>query len=179
MARLESKSLVISRAGRLAPCRTAIWRIWPPYCDNPGCVRGGQVLSGPWTIRVERSGRYRVSLRRWPKESGLALRDPAEPLKGKYGDLMAGKALPITQARLRVGDLELRKRVGRDDREIVFETALEPGEMQLQSWFLDEAGELLAGAYYVEVERLVRAAQGTDSASLCPPTDSSCLDQNE
>lgn len=146
------------------------------YCDNPGCVRGGQALSGPWSIRVERAGRYRFSLRRWPKESGLALSDPAAPLKGEYGDLMAGKALPITQARLRIGEVELRQRVSPDDQEVVFETELEPGERQLQSWFLDDAGELLAGAYYVEVERLLAKARGTDSSSLCPPTDSSCID---
>lgn len=149
------------------------------YCDNPGCVRGGQVLTGPWTIRVERPGRYRISLRRWPKESGLALRDPAPPLTGEYGDLMAGKALPITSARLRIGELDLRQRVNAYDQELVFEAELEPGEMQLQSWFLNEAGDLLAGAYYVEVERLATKTQGTDSSSLCPPTDSSCIDAQE
>ena len=149
------------------------------YCDNPRCVRGGQELSGPWRIRVERPGRYRISLRRWPKESGLALREPAAPLQGRYGDLMAGKALPITDARLRVGDSELHRRVNLSDQEVVFETELEQGEMQLQSWFLDESGELLAGAYYVEVERVVKGAQATDSASLCPPSDSSCLDQQK
>ncbi len=146
------------------------------YCDNPGCVRGGQALSGPWSIRVERPGRYRFSLRRWPQESGLSLRDPAPPLQGEFGDLMAGKALPIAQARLRVGDLEMTKEAGRGDKEIVFETNLTPGERQLQSWFLDEAGEFLAGAYYLEVERIApESSQPTDSSSVCPPTDSSCL----
>ncbi len=149
------------------------------YCDNPGCVRGGQAVSGPWTIRVERAGRYRFSLRRWPKESGLALRDPAPPLRGEYGDVMAGKALPITHARLRIGELELRRRVDGEAQEVVFETEVEPGERRLQSWFLDEAGELLAGAYYVEVERLVARTRASDSSSLCPPTDSSCVDGKE
>ena len=146
------------------------------YCDNPGCVRGGQALSGPWSIRVEQPGRYRLSLRRWPKESGLALRDPAPPLRGRYGDLMAGKALPIAHARLRIGESELRQRVSEDAQEVVFETELKQGVQQLQSWFLDDARELLAGAYYVEVERLLAKARGTDSSSLCPPTDSSCTD---
>ena len=145
------------------------------YCDNPGCVRGGQELSGPWNIRVERAGRYRFSLRRWPKESGLALRDPAPPLRGEYGDIMAGRALPISHARLRIGEVELQQRVDREAREVVFETELERGERPLQSWFLDDGGGLLAGAYYVEVERLITKAQGTDSSSLCPPTDSSCI----
>lgn len=149
------------------------------YCDNPGCVRGGQVLSGPWTVRFERSGRYRFSLRRWPKESGLALHDPAPPLHGEYGDLMAGKALPILHARLRIGGQEFRQRVDGEAQQVVFETDLEPGEKQLQSWFFDPDGELLAGAYYVEVERLVTRTRGTDSASLCPPTDSSCLGGQE
>ena len=149
------------------------------YCDNPRCVRGGQELSGPWKIRVARPGRYRFSLRRWPKESGLALGDPAAPLQGMYGDLIAGKALPIAAARLRVGDSEMQEQVSREAQEVVFEADLEPGETQLQSWFLDQEGGLLAGAYYVEVQRMVKADQSTDSASLCPPSDSSCVDQRK
>ena len=169
--------VVGARAENPARLSAADWN--GVYCDNPRCVRGGQRLSGPWKIRVERPGHYRFSLRRWPKESGLALRDAAAPLQGKYGDVMAGRALPITDARLRVGDSELHKRVNREDQEVVFETELEPGETQLQSWFLNAAGELLAGAYYVEVERVVKAPQDTDSASLCPPSDSSCLEQQK
>ena len=115
----------------------------------------------------------------WTSEVSVADVGPAAPLKGKYGDLMAGKALPITQARLRVGEHDLRKRVSPSDQEIVFETELSPGGTQLQSWFLDDAGELLAGAYYVEVERLIAKTQETDSASLCPPSDSSCVDQQK
>ena len=163
-----------TRAERQTRLSASDWK--GVYCDNPGCVRGGQALSGPWSIRVERPGRYRFSLRRWPQESGLSLRDPAPPLQGEFGDLMAGKALPIAQARLRVGDLEMTKEAGRGDKEIVFETNLTPGERQLQSWFLDEAGEFLAGAYYLEVERIApESSQPTDSSSVCPPTDSSCL----
>ena len=126
------------------------------YCDNPPCVRGGMALSGAWSIRVERAGHYRFAMRRWPKESGLYLRDPAPPLHGEYGDLIAGKAMPIAQARLRVGDKEMIKPVSGDDLEIEFETDLAAGDAQLQTWFYDDASELLAGAYYVEVERIER-----------------------
>ena len=169
--------VVVAGAENPARLSAADWN--GVYCDNPRCVRGGQRLSGPWKIRVERPGRYRISLRRWPQESGLALRDPAPPLHGRYGDLIAGKALPIAEARLRVGATEWTRTVKPLDQEVVFEAGLEPGEMQLQSWFLDEGGQLLAGAYYVEIERVVREAQATDSASLCPPSDSSCLDQRK
>ncbi len=175
MPAAEAYQPIVVGAGAENPTRLSASDWNGVYCDNPGCVRGGQALSGPWSIRVERPGRYRFSLRRWPKESGLAMRAPAPPLKGEYGDLMAGKALPITQARLRIGEVELRQRVSGDDQEVVFETELEPGVRQLQSWLLDRGGDLLAGAYYLEVERLISKAQGTDSSSLCPPTDSSCI----
>ena len=147
------------------------------YCDNPGCVRGGQALSGAWTVQFQQSGRYRFSLRRWPEEAGLALSAPATPLEGRYGDLMAGKPLPIASARLRLGDVEAWKRVEPEAQEAVFEIEVEPGQLHLQGWFLDESEEFVAGPYYVEVERVPLASQGTDSASLCPPTDSSCLDE--
>ena len=48
--------------------------------------------------------------------------------------------------------------------------------MVLQCWFLDDTGERLTGACLVEVERLTIKAQGIDSSSLCPPTDSACPD---
>ena len=174
----EYQPIVVgARAENPARLSAADWN--GVYCDNPRCVRGAQRLSGPWKIRVERPGRYRISLRRWPQESGLALRDPAPPLHGRYGDLIAGKALPIAEARLGVGAAEWTREVKPLEREVVFEANLEPGEMQLQSWFLDEGGQLLAGAYYVEIQRVVRETQATDSASLCPPSDSSCLDQRK
>lgn len=175
-ARAYPPIVVGTAAERQARLNASDWN--GVYCDNPGCVRGGQTLSGPWSVRFAAAGRYRFSLRRWPQESGLALRDPAPTLQGRYGDLMAGAALPIARARLRVGDLEMMREVGLEDREVVFETELPSGEVQLQSWFLDDSGDLLAGAYYVEVERVAReSSKETDSASLCPPTDSSCLSE--
>ena len=83
--------------------------------------------------------------------------------------------MPITQAQLTIGDINLRQRVSAADHEVVFETALEAGEKPLQSWFLDDAGDLLAGAYYVEVERVLETNYETTAAALCPPSDSSCF----
>ncbi len=83
--------------------------------------------------------------------------------------------MPISQARLRTCKLELQRRVDGNAQELVVETELEPGERQIQSWFLDETGEYPTRAHYVEVEQLITQIRGTDPSCLCPTTDSSYI----
>ncbi|MCP5110758.1 MAG: arylsulfatase, partial [bacterium] len=124
------------------------------YCDNPSCYRAGASKSGHWKLRVAKAGRYRFSLRRWPKESGLKLTEAAPPLKGVDGGLSAGKPLPIARARISVGDFHASADAAKNATELTFQTALQAGETTLQTWFHDSDGKELAGAYYVWVERL-------------------------
>jgi len=123
------------------------------YCDNYFCYRLGENLNGPWHLHVEQPGRYAFSLRRWPEESGLALTAAAPPLHGTYGELPAGKALPIAAARIRIGDFQAEQPVGKDDQQVTFTMELPQGRSELNTWFLDAAGKPLCGAYYVTVKR--------------------------
>jgi len=124
------------------------------YCDNPACYRAGAAKNGPWSILVARPGRYRFSLRRWPRESGLKLTDPAPPLEGAYGTLRAGKALPIARAAIQIGDYQATAEAPPQATEVTFETVLKAGSTTLRTWFYDRNGKELCGAYYVSVERL-------------------------
>ena len=124
------------------------------YCDNPGNVRGCVMDSGTWHLHVEQPGSYEFSLYRWPQESGLPISAPAPEMHGVDGSLPAGRALPVTHAWINVGDFEATGVVAPEDRCATFSTHLPTGPAQLKTWWLDDDGNRLAGAYYVSVTRL-------------------------
>lgn len=69
------------------------------------------------------------------------------------GQLPAGQALPITTARLRIGDTDLARPVKGGDKAVVFKVKLKAGKVQLHTWFYDADGNELCGACYTEVRR--------------------------
>ena len=132
------------------------WRNPEAECAwNQSLVRSAMVCNGYWEIDVVEPGGYRFELRRWPKEEDRAIVEgiPGELLtynhiKEGYG---GGKAVPVTTARLVVGDITQEMPVTPDDKGIVFSAELNAGETLLQTWFVDDDGNDI-GAYYVYVD---------------------------
>ena len=131
--------------------------------DQPH-VRAAQKSTGTWAVEVERAGRYRFALRRWPAELGLPIDavpegedEPGEvnsaALNRRHGAGGGNVALHPCRAEIRIGDCERIVEVEPGAREVVCEFDLEPLEGRLDAWFVDESGER-QGAYYVYVERL-------------------------
>lgn len=121
-----------------------------------GSLPGGRpqpVLNGPWNLQVERAGRYRISLRRWPAEAEAPIASGLPPYQGVDGTFPAGVALPIAAARVKIGPCDVRKPVGPGDQAATFEVQLPAGPAQLQTWFYDSRGGEICGAFYVEVLR--------------------------
>ncbi len=112
---------------------------------NQRHVLAGAELNNYWTIEVSQSGTYEISLRRWPKTVSV-------PLTGAPAD--GGKKLPIRSARLAVAGFDETRSVDKQDEAATFRLELKEGNTRLQTWFLDETGTALCGAYYVEVRRL-------------------------
>jgi arylsulfatase len=133
---------------RLSPCD---WE--DVHCDQSAQVRKGEKKNGPWNLMVERDGEYEVRLRRWPKESDLAMTAASPAFKGKIGQYPEGVALPVAKARLKVGDFDKTAEVKKDDKGVTFAVALKKGRTKLQTWLLDADGKELCGAYYAEVRR--------------------------
>ena len=98
--------------------------------------------NGFWATLVSESGNYRFELRRWPEEADTPI----------SGAVEGGKAIPITEARLKIGDVELTKAVVPEDHAATFEVNLKAGSTRLQTWFTDKDGGS-RGAYYVYVTR--------------------------
>jgi arylsulfatase A-like enzyme len=124
------------------------------YLDQQYEVRTAPVKNGVWTLDVERAANYEVNLRRWPVEADTAITAGLPPYSAVDGTYVAGKALPITQARLKVANFDRTVPVTATDKLISFTVSLPAGPTDLQTWFLDANGELLTGAYYVYVRRL-------------------------
>ncbi|MBK1875793.1 arylsulfatase [Pelagicoccus mobilis] len=120
-------------------------------------VRKGEGGEGWTVIDVEKPGVYKIGMRRWPRESGLAIGDAA----GAYPmDKSTHKMMKIPQkvfdprtARLQVGDFDETQKVEASDEEIVFEVKLKKGEQRIQTCFTMADG-MERAAYYTYIETM-------------------------
>jgi arylsulfatase A-like enzyme len=120
-------------------------------------IRSGYVNNGYWRVRLAEAGTYTFKLRRYPKETGLALNAEAPVRPAIEGTSVTasekGKALNIQQARITIQGKEQNTKVDPNAQFVEFTFELEKGETQLQTWFtLDNDVEI--GAYYVEIEKI-------------------------
>lgn len=120
-------------------------------------VREGKISNGIWPVDIAANGRYTFELRRWPKESGLALSKSAPEVNSQNNDIVLkkwgtkpkGKVFDITRAKLKVGEIEKEVAVNmplNPKAEIGIE--LTKGPADIQTWFYTSQGDSL-GAYYV------------------------------
>ena len=111
----------------------------------------GPLQNGYWPLHVEREGHYRIALRRWPVESGLAINDTSDavPPEKSWHPVKAA-VLKTTRARLTIQDSDESLAVGAADQEVVFDLRLKRGSTRLHTWFSDDDGRS-RGAYYVQV----------------------------
>ena len=118
-------------------------------------IRSGMPIDGWAVIDVEVPGAYRITLRRWPRESNLGIRAEA-PVHPMHPSTHRMKKIPCrvvnaVEARLQVGHFDKTVAVKEADKEIAFEVDLPPGEQRIQTWFTMEDGEQSA-AYYTYIE---------------------------
>jgi arylsulfatase A-like enzyme len=124
------------------------------YADNPACIRGCTMDSGTWHVDIAKNGEYAFQLRRWPEESGLGIDMPAPVMHGVDGDLPAGRALPVDSAWLQVGRIEQTMKIDPHGQSVTFTMPCTAGPAHIRSWWIDDKGNQLAGAYFLSVERL-------------------------
>jgi arylsulfatase A-like enzyme len=103
-----------------------------PLSSQEAIVRGLHV-SGRWALEVERAGRYRLELYRWPKH--------------------LNRAAECTQARIQIANLDAETSLRPEQPGAVFELDLPAGRTFLQTWLTSQEGKTF-GAYFVWVYRL-------------------------
>ncbi|MCP5115846.1 MAG: sulfatase-like hydrolase/transferase, partial [bacterium] len=99
-----------------------------------GHVLKRELMNGPWMIDVARTGRYRITLSRWPR--------------------YISKPIESTRARVRIADFQESRDIADPDAttEVTFETTLTAGPAKLETWLTTPSGQT-HGAYFVTVER--------------------------
>ena len=114
----------------------------PPWAHTHVTKR--RIANGPWAIDVAQSGRYRLTLSRWPA----------------YID----KPIDSTYARVRVAGQEAAAKIADPGKQTVvsFELELPAGPAELQTWLTAPDGKI-HGAYFVTVERLKNASDAVPS----------------
>lgn len=127
---------------------------WDVFLDQQNQVRHGCHKNSYWHLDVACAGRYLFTLQRWPVEAELPLDAGSPATTITDGALPAGTALPIASARIHIGSHDQRCECTEGDHAAVFELELDAGETLLHTWFFDQRGEPICGAYYVYVERL-------------------------
>ncbi len=90
-------------------------------------------VTAPWMIDVKQAGRYRVTLRQYPK--------------------LAGKPVVAVRAKVAIAGVEQEQAVEANSQGVVFEMELPAGQTELWTYLYDEKGEA-GGAYFTEVEAL-------------------------
>jgi len=142
--RFDEYCHIILGSDRENPCRLCIHD-----CHNSATSRQQAVADGKegkvgfWSVELERDGRYRFALRRWPEEVNEAI----------TAAIPGGTAIPITRARLRVGDVDESIHVSKDMKAAVFALDMKAGKTRMEAWFVDANGKTYP-AYYVYVKRL-------------------------
>lgn len=122
------------------------------FIDQQVQVRRADRKNGVWHLQVDQPGRYTFELRRWPEDCPLGINEGCLPTPVTDGTYLAGEALPIAAARIRIGDVEQSAKTN-GEKAIRFSANLQYGPVEVQTWFQNESGEDLLGAYYLKVTR--------------------------
>ncbi|MEO1011102.1 MAG: arylsulfatase [Bacteroidota bacterium] len=123
------------------------------FLDQQIQTRYGAKKNGIWHLSVAEAGEYEFELRRWPKESGFSLRQGIPKKKVTDGTFVKGVSFPVRSAHIKVGDKKKSIKISEMDVSANFAFELEKGNIEIQSWFNDEDGEPILGAYYMYVNR--------------------------
>jgi len=146
--------LYVGGAGAATELHSSDWI--GPATDEQMEIREGVNQNGPWNLFVERAGRYRIALRRWPRDTGAPITAGLPAIQYRDGAITGwnpgGKALPIASAAIAVSGLEPSVPVRPGDQQAVIDVALRRGPARLRSSFRDADGRELCGAYFASVE---------------------------
>ena len=103
----------------------------PPW--NFNSIKKLPKVTGPWMLQVKHAGRYRITLRQFPKE--------------------ANEFVAAERAKVTIAGQAMQQPVEAGSEAVVFETNLPAGPTELVTFLYDANGKA-GGAYFTEVEAL-------------------------
>ena len=110
---------------------------WRPETGNPpwnfSSIKKIPKVTHPWLVNVLKAGKYRFTLRQWPKE--------------------ADKIIVGVRAGIKIAGFEKESVIKDDSKEINFTLTLPSGITELWTYIYTQQGKV-GGAYFTEVEKL-------------------------
>jgi hypothetical protein len=120
-----------------------------------GVATASQAI-GRWKIEFVEDGQYSITLRRFPRESGLAINAtfPAEELPAELDKAMpAAVKTDFFEAYLYVANLMKTKKIEEGQAEVTFTGEIPAGKYDMEALLID-ADNRIHPAYYVYIEKL-------------------------
>ena len=124
------------------------WHQWGP-------INASQA-TGRWKIEFVEDGEYSVSLRRFPRESGLPINTtfPAQENRIELSSTApACEKADFTEAYLYVANLSGVKKIEPDQEEVTFSGRIPAGKYDMEAQLIDKDGRVYP-SYYVYIEKL-------------------------
>ena len=110
---------------------------WRPETGNPpwnfSSIKKIPKVTHPWLVNILEAGKYRFTLRQWPKE--------------------ADKPIIGVKAKIKIAGLEKEALIKDGSKEIDFTLSLPSGITELWTYIYNQQGQV-GGAYFTEVEKL-------------------------
>ncbi|SFB53535.1 arylsulfatase [Algoriphagus aquimarinus] len=120
-----------------------------------GAITASQV-TGRWKIEFVEDGEYAITLRRFPRESGLAI-NATFPSQKKTIELESDKPASVKddfeKAYLYVANLEKSESIQKDQEEVTFTGQISAGKYDMEAQLID-ADKRVYPAYYIYIEKL-------------------------
>jgi hypothetical protein len=125
--------------------------MWHQY----GAARAVQA-AGRWKVEIVEDGAYSISLRRFPRESGLAInaRFPAEEKPVRLEEAMPdSRKVEFQEAYLYIADFQNTQKILEGDKEVSFTMKLPAGKFDMEARLMDKDGRIYP-SYFVYIEKL-------------------------
>ncbi|MDO6801422.1 arylsulfatase [Wenyingzhuangia sp. 1_MG-2023] len=128
---------------------------YPPW--NQQLIRAGKPMKpASFSVNFVEGGKYKFYLRRWPKESGLALgaatNDGVEATSHTEA-IIDGNAMSFSKAFLKIGNKVAQVDVDNKETAAVIEMEVPEGKTSLLAYF-DMQNGTPSNAFYVDVEKM-------------------------
>lgn len=123
---------------------------------NQDMIRAASNNIGYWALNIKKEGKYRISLYRWPPDTGLKLNEPAPSKRetwGKVSEHKAGMAIKdFASVEIFLNNkLVQTKKVNENKTCVEINMKLKEGPCFLQTDFIHKSGKRRS-AYYVTIE---------------------------
>jgi len=127
----------------------------PPW--NQGMIRQGKPMKpAHFSVNFVKEGTYKISLARYPLESGLALgasTNDGVPATSYTNEIINGKEMLFSKAYLKIGEVSYETDLDNEDQAAIIEVEVPKGKTDLLAYFDMVDGEK-TNAFYVYVEKV-------------------------